>query len=93
MAKYVTETGHQIDRIVIYNNLLCYFYSNIINFYILLFHHISMANLLIYWSVCHYYNSLLLAYQSFTEVISQHGLVDTLLGSMRETSQDKPRSG
>ncbi len=44
-----------------------------------------MTNPLIYWKVCHYYDSPLL------RLISQHGLIDMQPRSTHETSQDKSR--
>ena len=46
-------TAYQTDRTVAHNKLLCYFYINTLNFFLLLFSHIPMLDPLINWSVCH----------------------------------------
>ncbi len=79
-------TAHQTDRVVTYNKLLYYLYSDIFNSIILLFNHIPTTYLLIYWSVVLYYNGTLL------RLISLHAWEDTRSRSMRDPSQDKPRS-
>jgi hypothetical protein len=60
--KYATETAHQTERIVTHNNQLCNFYSNIHNFFILLFNHIPTTDLLSYWSICHELIELIMAF-------------------------------
>jgi hypothetical protein len=61
------------------------FYSNILNSFISLFNYIPTTDLLIYWSIVHYYNRPLL------RLISQHSLVDMRSRLTRDTSQEKPR--
>jgi hypothetical protein len=46
-------TAHQTDRNVTHNKITPLLHSDTLNFYILLFNHIPMTNLLIYWSVHH----------------------------------------